>query len=115
MTANGVDDRDDDRSLSENAATAAAEVATRQLLAAVKVATPVRVAGGGTKRPGWILRGDDGGDRPFSSWTDFSGCSVSSEKKKKKKPLLERLVMALCSLTVSGGRTGPSAVWQGRL
>jgi len=37
MTANAVHGDDDDRSLNENAATAA-----QQLLAAVKVATPVR-------------------------------------------------------------------------
>jgi len=47
MTANGVHgDDDDDRSLNENAATAA-----QQLLAAVKVATPVRAwesSSGGT-------------------------------------------------------------------
>jgi len=60
MTANGVHgDDDDDRSLNEKAATAA-----QQLLAAVKVATPVRawasLSSVGTF-DGFFLRGFEGG------------------------------------------------------
>lgn len=66
MTANGVHgDDDDDRSLNENAATAA-----QQLLAAVKVATPVRawesLSSGGTF-DGFFRGLEGGGSRKFEN------------------------------------------------